>query len=105
MVEDLECEVIPKLCATYLNLVKLTELNSFPKLEAELEARGIGGWTPHAEGGKESHAELRALLPYIERDGVKYLEGGIEADVDMTDEELSEDESDDDSDAGGCSVM
>ena len=33
------------------------------------------------------------------------LEGGIEADVDMTDEELSEDESDDDSDAGGCSVM
>ena len=49
--------------------------------------------------------QLRALLPFIERDGVKYLEGGIEADVDMTDEELSEDESDDDSDAGGCSVM
>ena len=48
---------------------------------------------------------MRALLPFIERDGVKYLDGGIEANVDMTDEELSEDESDDDSDAGGCSVM
>jgi hypothetical protein len=79
-----ECNVllVPKLPASFLNKVKRGHLRSFRLVEAELRARGIGGWTPHPKH-KQTLSELREKLQWSDstpgaKDG--FLVGGLQGD-------------------------